>query len=176
MIRQRLQRPDQPRAVGDRKIAQPAEMDREQRQRHGAAGEGLGRDDGDLRPGMQIDALAAFARDRAADDVDDAQHAAALALDLLHRRQGVERLARLADGDVERVPLDHGIAVAELRCRLGMAGNARERLDQVRADRAGKIRRAAAQDLHAPHVEQVARGERDAAEMRGLEARHPAVR
>ena len=115
--------------------------------------------------------LAAFARDRAADDVDDAQHAAALALDLLHRRQGVERLARLADGDVERVHLDHGIAVAELRRGLGLAGDARQLLDQVGAHDAGNVGRAAAQDPDAAHVQQLARRERDAAEMRGLEAR-----
>ena len=130
-----------------REIADAAEMDGQQREGNGRAGEGLGRHNGDLGTGVQIDAAAAFARDRAADDVDDAEHPPALALDFLHGRQGVEGLARLADGDIERVALDDGIAVAKLRRGLGVRGNARERLDQMRTDRAGKIRRAASQDL-----------------------------
>ena len=56
LVGQRLQRRDQPRAVGDREIAQPAEMDGEQRQRDRGAGEGLGRDDRDLRAGVEVDA------------------------------------------------------------------------------------------------------------------------
>ena len=121
---------------------------------------------------MQIDALAALARDGAADDVDDAQDAAALALDLLHRRQGVERLARLADGDIERVPLDDGIAVAELRRGLGL------RRECARASRSG-ARRCAPAIYAAPHPRIFTRRtssrsravEREAAEMRRLEAR-----
>ena len=37
-------------------------------------------------PGVQVDAAVARAGDARADDVDDAEHAAALALDLLRRR------------------------------------------------------------------------------------------
>ncbi len=66
----------------------------------------------------------------------DAQHAPALALHLLDRRQGVEGLARLADGDIERVLLDHRVAVAELRGRLGM------RRECAPAARSGARRRA----------------------------------
>ena len=106
---------------------------------------------------MDVDAAVALARDRAADDVDDAEHAAALALHLVHRRQRVGGLARLADGDVERVRLDDRIAVAELGRRLGVGRHARQRLDQVRAGDAGVVRRAAAEDLDAADVEQVAR-------------------
>ena len=78
----------------------------------------------------------ALAGDRAADHVDHAEDAAALALDLLDRGERVEGLARLADGDVERVGLDDGIAVAELRGRLGVGRDPGELLDQVRADAA----------------------------------------
>ena len=129
-------------------------------------------DDGDLRPGMQVDAAAAFARDGAADDVDDAEHAAALALDLLHRRERVERLARLADGDVERVLLDHGIAVAELRGRLGVRGNARQLLDQVRADAHRQCTPEPQPRIFMRRTSSSSRAASvDAAEMRRLEAR-----
>ncbi len=146
-------------------------MDRQQRHRDGRAGKGLGRHDGDLGTGVQIDAAAALARDRAADDVDDAEHAPALALDFLHRRQGVEGLARLADRDIERVALDDRVAVAEFGGRLGMRRQPRQLLDQMRADRAGDIGRAAAEDLDAADVEKLVCGELDAAQMRRLKAR-----
>ena len=154
----------------DRSRKRP-EMNREQRERDGRARERLGRDDGDLGPRVQVDAAAAFARDRAADDVDDPEHAAALALDLLHGGERVERLAGLADGDVQRVVLDHGVAVAKLGRRLRVRRYARELLDELRAHHARDVRRAAAQDLHAPNLEQLARRILEAAEARRLEAR-----
>ena len=118
---------------------------------------------------MDVDAAVARARDAAADGVDDAEHAPALALHLVHRRQRVGGLARLADRDVEAVLLDHRIAIAELRRRLGVGRHARERLDQVRAADARVVRRAAAEDLDALDVEQVARAQVQTAEVRGAE-------
>ena len=135
VIGQRLQCRDQPRAVGNREIAQPAEMDGEQRQRHHGAGEGLGRDDGNFRPGMEVDAATAFAGDRAADRVDHAHDAATLALDLLHGGERVERFSRLTNCDVERVLLDHGIAIAKFGGGFCVCRNASELLDEMCAQR-----------------------------------------
>src|SRR6516165_11088375 len=171
LLRQCWECREQAAAIGGRQIADAAEMDRKQRQRNRRAGEGFGRYDGDLGPGMQVYAASAFARDRAADDVDDAEHAAALALDLLHRRQGVEGLARLADGDIEGVALDDRVAVTEFGGRLGMRRQPRQLLDQMGADSAGDVGRAAAEDLDAADVEKLVRGELDAAQMRRLKAR-----
>ena len=110
-------------------------------------------------------------------DVDDAEHPAALALHLVHRGQGVGGLARLADRDVQAVLLDHRIAVAELRGRLGVGRHAGQRLDQVRAADAGVVGRAAAEDLDALDVEQVARREVEPAEVGGAELQvEPALR
>ena len=91
--------------------------------------ERLGRDDGDLRAGVQIDAAAALARDGAADDVDDAEHASAFALHFLDRGERVEGFARLADGDVERVLLDRRDCDSETR---RLAPRARERAPAAR--------------------------------------------
>ncbi len=99
------------------------------------------------------------------------EHAAALALDLLHRGQRVERLAGLADGDVQRVVLDDGIAVAKLGRRLRVRRYARELLDELRAHQSREVRRAAAQDLHAPNLEQLARRVLERAEVRRLKTR-----
>src|SRR5215472_10844958 len=143
-------------------------MDCEQREGDSCACEGLCRDDCDLGSGVEVDAAAAFAGDRAADDVDDAEYAPALALDLLHRRQGVEGLTRLADGDIERVALDDRVAVAEFGSGFGMRRQARQLLDQVRADSPGNVGRAAAENLDAPDVKKLVRGELDAPQMCGL--------
>ncbi len=49
------------------------------------------------------------------------------------------------------------ITVAELGRGLGARGDPRELLDHLRAHAARDVRRAAAEDLHAPHLEQLAR-------------------
>ena len=121
---------------------------RQQRERDRHVGERLGGGHRDLGAGVQVDAAVARAGDRAADDVDHAQHPAALALQLLHGGERVERLAGLADRDVQRVRVDHRVAVAELRGRLGVGGQPGQLLDQPRAELARVVGRAAAEDLH----------------------------
>ena len=78
---------------------------------------------------MQVDAAAAFTRDRAADNIDDSEHPPAFAPHFLHGGERVEGLTRLADGNVERVALDDRVAVAELGGRLGMRRQPRQLLD-----------------------------------------------
>ena len=111
-------------------------------------GQRLGRRHRHLGPGVQVDPAVALARDRAADDVDQADDPAALAPDLLHGEQGVDGLAGLADRDVQRVRLDDRVAVAELARRLGVGRDPGQLLDQRGAHLADVVRRAAAQDLH----------------------------
>ena len=116
-------------AGGGREVADAAEMDGEERQGDGGAGECLGRHHGDFGTGVQVDAAAAFTRDRAADNIDDSEHPPAFALHFLHGGERVEGLTRLADGNVERVALDDRVAVAELGGRLGMRRQPRQLLD-----------------------------------------------
>jgi hypothetical protein len=118
---------------------------------------------------VQVDATVHLAGDRGADDVDDADHAAALALQLLHSGERVDRLAGLADGDVERVRLDHRVAVAELRRRLGARRDAGEVLDQLGAELTGVAGRAAAEDLDPADLARLAHGEVQPAEVGGGE-------
>jgi len=149
LLRQRRESLEQPAAIGGRQVPDAAEVDCEEREGDGRAGEGLGRHDGDLRTGMQVDAASAFPRDRAADHIDDAEHPPTLALDLLHCRQRIERLARLADGDIERIAFDHRVAVTELGSRFGIRRYPRQLFDQMGAEAAGDVGRAAAEDLDA---------------------------
>src|SRR5215468_5669685 len=81
------------------------------------------------------------------------------------------RLTGLADGNVQHLGLDDGIAIAELRRRLRVGGDPRERFDHVRAGDAGVVGRAAAEDLHAPDGEQIARRQVEAAQVRRAELR-----
>src|SRR5688500_10946491 len=132
-------------------------MNREQRECHGRGRERLGRYDGDLRSGVQIDAASAFASNGAADDIDDAEHTATFALYLLDRGKRVERFTGLADGDVQRVLLDHRIAITKLRGGLGMRRHTSELFDQVRTNAASDVGRAATENLHAADLQQLAR-------------------
>src|SRR5687768_1230933 len=110
-------------------------MNREQRECDRRARECLRRDDGNLRISMQIDAAAAFARDRAADDVHDAEDATALAFHFLYSGESVEGLARLDLGDIQRVLLNHWNAIAKLRGGFRLRRNSRDLLDQMRPAR-----------------------------------------
>ena len=120
-------------------------------------------------PGVQVDAAVDLAGDGRADHVDDADHPAALALQLLHRGQGVDGLAGLADRDVERVRLDHRVAVAELGGGLGGGRHPGQVLDQLRAQVTGVAGRAAAEDLHPAERAGLPDGQVEPAQVRGLE-------
>ena len=125
--------------------------------------------DRDLRPRVQEDPVAALAPDRAAHHVDRADDLAALAAQLLHRHQRVERLAGLADRHVERVRVHHRVAVPELRGGLGVGRDAGQFLGQHRAHLAGVVGRAAAEELHLPDRPELARVQVDAAQPGGGE-------
>ena len=167
--RQALHCLDEPPALLGRQISRAAELQREQREGDQAARVRLGRRHRHLWPRVHVDPSVDFPGDAAADHVDDAEHAAAAAAYLLHRHQGVDGLARLADRDVERVALDDGVAIAELPRRLGRGGDAREGLDEVRAGDARVVGRAAAEELDPLHVEQLAGLQVESAEVRGVE-------
>jgi hypothetical protein len=79
--------------------------------------------------------------------------------------------ARLVQRHADHLDLHDGIAVAELGCGLGVGRDAREGLDDVRARQPGVEGRAAAEDLHAPDRQQLARAQLETAEMRGAELR-----
>src|SRR5271165_6181583 len=101
---------------------------------------------------MNVDTAAAFPCDGAADRVDDAQHSSAFALDLLHRGERVEGFTGLTDGDVERVLLNHRVAVTKLGGRFSMRWDARKLLDQLRTEAPRDVRRAAPENLDAAHL------------------------
>src|SRR5215469_16614319 len=120
---------------------------------------------------MHVDSSSALATNRATDDIDDAENPTALAFDLLYRREGLERLAGLADGDVEGVAFDNGITVAKFGRSLGMSRQSRQLLDQVGTQRSGYVCRTATENLDPPDVEKLAGAQLDAPEMRRLETR-----
>ena len=113
---------------------------------------------------MDEHALTRLARDGAAHAVDHADDGRTLALQFLHGHQGVDGLAGLADGHVQRVPFDDRVAVAELCRRFGVGRDASELLDGHRAELTGVVRRPAAEDLHPPDRAQLAQVDVDAAE------------
>ena len=170
VARQPLQPGDEPLAVGDRQVADPAELQGEQREPDVHRGQRLGGRDRDLGAGVQVDAAVALAGDRAAHHVDQADAPAALAVDLLDGEQGVDGLAGLADRDVERVRLDDRVAVAELARRLGVRRDPGQLLDELGAHLADVVGRAAAEDLDPLHRPQVAGVHVEPAEVGGAEA------
>ena len=169
LVRQRAQAGHEPGPFGGGHVPDPAEQQAEQRERGGHVGQRLGRGHRDLRAGVQEHAAAALAGDGAADHVDRAEDLAALALQLLHGHQRVQRLAGLADRDVQGVGVDDGIAVAELGRGLGVGGHPGQLLDQDRAHLARVVGRTAAQELDPPDRAEVACLQVDAAQARGGE-------
>ena len=167
--RQGAQAGDDPLAVGDRQVPDPAQGEGEHGEADGHVGQRLGRGDRDLGPGVQVDAAVALPGDGGADDVDQAHDLAALALDLAHGERGVGGLAGLADRDVQGVGLDDGVAVAELGGGLGVGRDAGQLLDHRGAHLADVVGRSAAQDLDPPEAAQLARAEVEAVQPRGAE-------
>ena len=169
--RQGLEGGDQPSPVALAEVADAPEVQGQQREGGHRGGEGLGGGDGDLRPGVEVDAAAALAGDARAHHVDDAEDGPALAADLLDGPQGVEGLAGLAHRHVDGVRLNDRIAVAELRGRLGVGGDAGDALDELGPGQAGVVGRAAAEDLHAPGAQDLLGAELDPPEVGRGEAR-----
>ena len=122
------------------------------------------------KAGGQGDDTGARPRDAAADDGDDAEKPATIALYFLNRRQRVVGFAGLAHRDVERVRLDHRVAVAEFRSGFRVAGYAGQLFDATRADKPGDEGGTAAQYADAPVGQQIARFEVESTEMSGMKA------
>ncbi len=106
-------------------------------------GEGLGRCHADLRSGLHRNEPVGKPHGLRADRIHDGPQDGALAARFLHGREGVDRFSGLADGEHDRVLIDDGVAVAELRCDLHLDGNARDALDQNAAHHA-RVRGGAA--------------------------------
>ena len=106
-------------ALGAGHVAHPRHVEGEEVEGGELAREGLGRGDGDLGAGVDVDAAVGLARDGRAHDVADAQDVGALALDLAHRVEGVGGLAGLGHCEPEAVALDDGVAVAQLARDVG---------------------------------------------------------
>ena len=145
--------------VGVREVANTSEQHGKHREADTHVRQHLGRGDAHLGAGMQVDATAAGARDRRADDIHQADHVATLALDLLHGEQRVGGLARLTHRDVERVGLDDRVAVAELGRRFGVGWDSREVFDQRCPQLADVVGRPAPDGLHPFERSQVTRVE-----------------
>ena len=114
----------------------------------------LRRRDGDLRARPGVEHRVGGLRDRAVDDVDDADGLRAAALAFVQRGDGVRGLARLGYDYDERMRVDYRIAVAQLARDLNAHGNATERFDQVAPDTARVIRGAASGYHDAGHFAQ----------------------
>mmetsp|Transcript_9771 Transcript_9771/g.22976 ORF Transcript_9771/g.22976 Transcript_9771/m.22976 type:complete len:347 (+) Transcript_9771:137-1177(+) len=106
-------------------------------------GEGLGRGDADLGPGVQVDAAVRLARNGRAHRVADAHGQAAVTLGKRDGGEGVGGLARLRDGDDDVRLVHDGVAVPELGGVLDLDGDLGEVLDHVLAGE-GRVPRGAA--------------------------------
>ena len=83
---------------------------------------------------MQVDATVHFARDRAADDVDQAQRARAAALRFAQRRERIRGLTGLRDANNQRALVDNRIPIAELGGVFDLGGDTRELFHHVFTD------------------------------------------
>ncbi len=135
-------------------------------------GERLGGGDADLGSRVHVEHARRLARQGGADDVRDGEDRAALEPRRLHRAERVGRLARLGDGDHERLGAHDRVAVAELGGQVRLGRQARQALDH-RAREHRRVEGRAARDQHdaldrahgvgvEPHV-----GEDDAAGLGG---------
>mmetsp|Transcript_35379 Transcript_35379/g.88069 ORF Transcript_35379/g.88069 Transcript_35379/m.88069 type:complete len:317 (+) Transcript_35379:1089-2039(+) len=122
------------------------DLERDHREGEDLRGEGFGRGDADLRPGVQVDSPVRLARDRGADLVAHADAEALVLLGELQRGEGVRRLPRLRDCDEDILLEENRVAVSELGAVLDLDRDAREVLDQVLAEQRGVPRGAARHD------------------------------
>ena len=83
---------------------------------------------------MHINAAIAFPGDSAADIVANSECPMSLPLAFTQRRQGIDRLAALADRKHERIFVHRHVAVPEFARELDLSRNMRETFDQTFAD------------------------------------------
>ena len=133
------------RAAGG-KISQPAQMHGQQRKYCERGDKGLGRGDADFRPGVHVNAAVGFARDGAADDVDDGQRLVPAALGLAQRGQRVGGFAGLRDDQQHGVFFERTIAVTKFVRELDLDRDLRQFLDQIFAHQRRVPARAAGGD------------------------------
>ena len=107
------------------------EMHRQQGENGQGGEEGLGGSDANFRPGMHVNAAVGFARDGAANDVDDGQGAVAAAFGFAQRAQGVGRFAGLGQDQQHGVALQRGVAGGKFVAEFDFHGQVGQFLDQV---------------------------------------------
>ena len=134
--------------------AQLGEPQREQVHDRDLGDERLGRGDADLEAGAGVEDAVGLARDLRAHDVRDREHLRAALARQAHRRQRVERLARLGHADHEVAGADDRVAVAVLGGDVHLDRDPRPLLDRVAADQARVVRGAAGDDDDARHAAQ----------------------
>ena len=137
-------------AVGREFATQLGHHHRQQEQRRQLGGECLGRGHADFRAGPGQEAQLAGADQGGFGHVADRQGVGhALALGVLQRGQRVGGLARLRDGDDQRVFLRNRVAVAVFAGDLHVGRDAGDRFEPVFGDEAGVVAGAAGQDQDA---------------------------
>ena len=137
--------------------ARLAGRDRERRQHHQLAGEGLGRGDADFRAGQRRQHGLAFARDGRGRHVDHGERVHALRLGVAQRRQRVGGLAGLRNEDRQIALAQRRLAVAEFGGDIEFDRHARKPLEPVFGDIAGIARGAAGGDRDALDVLEIER-------------------
>src|SRR5207244_9539018 len=106
----------------------------------------------DVKRGVRVEYGVDLVPDWRPHEVRDGERLRSLLPGEAHRGDRVGRLAGLRDPDHERVLGEYGVAVAPLRCDVGLDGNARPFLDDVAADDAGVVRRTARDDHDPPQI------------------------
>ena len=90
---------EQVEAVGEAEVAHAGEVEREQGENGDLRGEGLGARDADFGAGVEVDAAVGFARDGAADGVDDGEGGEPASFGFAECAQGVGGFAGLAEDE-----------------------------------------------------------------------------
>ena len=91
-----------------RQVTHSSQQSSNQGQYHHLRCKRLGGCHADLRPGMDVNTAVRFPGNGRTDHIDQAQRGGAAVFRLAHGGQGVSRLARLADGEQDRLVINNG--------------------------------------------------------------------
>ena len=127
----------------EHRAAHLRQVERHQVLRHHLRRERLRAGHRDLGTGVRVQDAVGLARERRSDRVRHRDHVRPLASRVPGRLERVDRLARLAHRQRQRVGAEHRIAVAELARDLDLDGQARPVLDRVLRHEPGVERRPA---------------------------------